>query len=344
METGSSSIQIGAIIKRYLKWYSYPLIYFLVASLPCAYALYTKPIPYGAFIKAVFNSIVLIPTLILMGATTAWIIIAMLLFPMLSWLGKRFPRLYLSVKSAGLLQKETLNREPPSNNQLKSFWWKTVDISISATGVILVIASITAALWYARPYITFLLSTAKIGELEKRASLIERVRSDTMRWSMENQDRSDALQKGLEERAGSGQVQEDWIIIPTALVDSPILEGISLENLALGVCRVSESAVPGEGGNCIIEGHNLGSFGWWKPQGPFNMLKVMEEGVNIYVYYKGKKYRYQVKEKRYKDANDPKLYDFTPGERLTLITCTSSWDPAIYTNKRTVIVAYPQGM
>jgi len=132
------------------------------------------------------------------------------------------------------------------------------------------------------------------------------------------------------------------MIIPTALVDAEILDGVNMENLSLGVCRVSKSAKPGQRGNCIIEGHNLGDFKWWRPQGPFNMIEVLEKGGNIYISYKGKKYTYKVKEKNYKDVNDPKLYDFTPGERLTLITCTSTWNPSIDSDKRTVIVAYPQ--
>jgi len=72
------------------------------------------------------------------------------------------------------------------------------------------------------------------------------------------------------------------------------------------------------------------------------MLEVLEKGILIYIFHKGKKYIYKVQEKIYTDVNDQKLYDFSPGERLALITCTSSWDITVYTNKRTVIVAYPQ--
>jgi sortase (surface protein transpeptidase) len=101
--------------------------------------------------------------------------------------------------------------------------------------------------------------------------------------------------------------------------------------------------LPGKGGNCILEGHNIGEFGWWRPQGPFNMLEIMEKGIRIYIFYKGKKYVYKVKEKTSMDVNEPKLYDFSPGERLTLITFAASWDPTIDTHKRTVITtAYPE--
>jgi len=169
----------------------------------------------------------------------------------------------------------------------------------------------------------------KSGALEKMAELLQR---DVTK-------KSEGLEKAAE-RIGQGK--EDWIIIPTALVDSPILEGVSMEKLSGGVCHIAKSAAPGQGGNCIIEGHNLGEFGWWRTQGPFNMLEIMEKGIHIYIFHKGKKYIYKVKEKIYTDVNDPKLYDFSPGERLTLITCTSTLDITVYTNKRTVIVAYPE--
>ena len=72
------------------------------------------------------------------------------------------------------------------------------------------------------------------------------------------------------------------------------------------------------------------------------MLEVLEKGILIYIFHKGKKYIYKVQEKIYTDVNDPKLYDFSTGERSTLITCTSAWDITVYTKRRTVIVAYPQ--
>ena len=166
------------------------------------------------------------------------------------------------------------------------------------------------AIWISRPYITLLLSTSKIEALENKVKM--------------------------------GHVHGNRIIIPTALVDAPILEGVSKGQLSQGVCRISESASPGEGGNCIIEGHNLAEFGWWKQQSFFSMLEILDEGTPIYIFYNGKKYVYKVKEKTYKSVSDPKLYDITPGERLTLITCVSTWSPTIYTNRRTMITAYPQ--
>lgn len=335
--------QIKVIIKRYLKWYIIPLIYFLATSLPCAYAWYTRPIAHRPAINAVFNKIALNPTLMITALITVWIIIAVLFVLIASWLKIRFPKISLNRGSTEILQKEAILQKSSSDEKPKNFWSKTLNVSSYVLGIILIVAGLSIALWVSKPYITFLFSTSKIEALEKKAELIELVRSDAMRRTVENRNRSDALQKFLMEKAEfAGQVQENWIIIPTALVDAPILEGINLENLALGVCHISDSAAPGQGGNCIIEGHNLGEFGWWRPEGPFNMLEILEQGIRIYVFYNGKKYVYRVKEKKYTDIHDPKLYDFSQGERLTLITCTSTWNPTIYTEKRTVIVAYPE--
>jgi LPXTG-site transpeptidase (sortase) family protein len=441
VEAVSFSAQIKATIERYFKWYAVPVIYFLVTSLLCAYAWYTRPIPYRSGIKAVFKTIALNPTLILTGVITSWIIIAVINIPISFLLKKRFSG--FPIRSCS--QKEDIPHNASSNNKTRSFWEKVVNVSISILGVVFIVAGLSVALWVARPYITFLFATSKIEKLEKkaellgqsqgavinkseplektleiptqirsdetkdrkvleeisdppekvqwdeikknvtvdktaevsegvqrtaieksgvleqisevmqkdvtkksealerRASLFERVRSDAIKSTMGNQSRSEATEKSLEKVAEiPGQIKGNWMIIPTALVDAEILDGVNTENLSLGVCRVSRSAKPGQKGNCIIEGHNLGDFKWWRPQGPFNMIEVLEKGVHIYISYKGKKYVYKVKEKTYKDVNDPSLYDFSPGERLTLITCTSSWNPTIDTDKRTVIVSYPE--
>jgi len=444
VEAVSFSAQIRATIKRHLKWYAVPFIYFLVTGLLCAYAWYTRPIPYRSGIKAVFKTIALNPTLILTGIVTVWIILAIISIPIVVWLKKMFPEFSPFIKSGNLSQKEDI-QEPTSNNKPISLWSKAINVSISVLGVVLILVGLSIALWVARPYITFLFATSKIETLEKKAellgqtqgdminksepldkkaevliqiqsdetkerkvleeisdppeqiqmdeirknvtldttaevpervqrnaakknevleqivevmrkdvtkksealektaSLFERVRRDSIKNTMESQNRSETTEKTLTKIAEvPGQVKGNWMIIPTALVDAEILDGVNTENLSLGVCRVSKSAKPGQKGNCIIEGHNLGDYKWWRPQGPFNMIEVLEKGVNIYISYKRKKYTYKVKEKHYKDANDPNLYDFSPGERLTLITCTSTWNPSIDTDKRTVIVAYPQ--
>jgi LPXTG-site transpeptidase (sortase) family protein len=275
---------------------------FSVTSLVCAYAWYTRPIPHRAGIKIVFKTISVIPSVIWVGATTVWIIAAVLIVFIAYSLRKRFPELSIWKKAES--QAVSSDLKSPA-----SLWRKITNASLSVLGILLIVTGLSLAIWISRPYITLLLSTSKIGALENKVRL--------------------------------GQVQGNRIIIPTALVDVPILEGVSIGQLSLGVCHISQSPSPGERGNCIIEGHNLAEFGWWRPQSFFSMLEILDKGTPIYIFYNGRKYVYKVKEKTYKNVNDPKLYDITPGERLTLITCVSTWSPTIYTNRRTVIVAHP---
>ena len=303
MEAVNLSAKIKNTVKKSLKWYSYPIVYFLATGLVCAYAWYTRPIPHRAGIKIVFKTISVIPTLIWIGATTLWIAAAVIIVGIAYWLQKRFPELAIWNKAE--MRAVSSDTKPSAN-----LWRKIANAALSVLGIILIVAGLSLAIWISRPYITLLLSTSKIEALENKVKL--------------------------------GQVQGNRIIIPTALVDVPILEGVSMGQLSRGVCHISQSPSPGEGGNCIIEGHNLAEFGWWRPQSFFSMLEILDKGTPIYIFYGGKKYIYTVKEKTYKSVNDPKLYDITLGERLTLITCVSTWSPTIYTNKRTVIVAYPK--
>lgn len=305
-EAPSLSVRIRGTIRKCLRWYSYPLVYFLVTSLVCAYAWYTRPLPHRAGVKIVFQTISVIPTVIWAGATTALIAAAILFTVIVYWSKKRFPGLPIWKMGKMGVRQEAL---PSDKTAPYSLWRKSLHISLSALGVVLVVAGLSLAIWISRPYITLLLSSSKIEALENKAKL--------------------------------GHVQGNRIIIPAALVDAPIIEGVDKVKLSRGVCRISHSVIPGERGNCIIEGHNLAEFGWWRPQSFFSMLEVLDKGTPVYVFYHGRKYIYRVGEKTYKDVNDPSLYSMTPEEQLTLITCVSTWSPTIYTNRRTVILAYP---
>jgi len=163
------------------------IYYFLLTSLLCAYAWYTRPLPYRAGIKAVFKTISLNPTLILTGAVTAWIIIAILLIPISFWLKKRYPAFSIGSST----QEEDNLRNKASDNKPISFWQKTLNLSLSVLGVILILAGLSIAGWISRPYITFLFSPSKIEALEKKAELLGQVQ--------ENQaEKSDSLEKKAE--------------------------------------------------------------------------------------------------------------------------------------------------
>ena len=289
-------------LKKYVKWYLYPLIYFLVTSLVFVYAWY-RPYPRGA-VKIIFKTIALAPAIFWAGVITLWIFVVILFTIISFYLKKRFPEVF------SWSRFKTFSRSKEEKKAPQTFLGKIVSSLFYSLGFLLIFTGITLGVWIARPYITLLLSSSKIEALEKKVH--------------------------------PGQVQGNRIIIPSVLVDVPIVEGMDRKKLSQGVCHVTNSPFPGEGGNCIIEGHNLAEFGFWRPQSFFSILEVVEKGSPIYVFFNGKKYVYKVKEKIYRDVGDPKLYDTTPGERLTLITCVSTWSPTIYTNKRTIISAYPE--
>lgn len=300
--------KIGEITEKYLKWYLYPFIYFVASSLVCLYAWY-GPYPKGA-VKIIYKTIVFIPSLLGIGIITLWIIIVVIL---------GITSIYLKKRAKDPLIVRLFQKEPASSRDTEekrvqktphSLRIKIINSLLYSFGTVLIVSGIMLLIWIVRPYFSLLLSSSKIAALEKKVAL--------------------------------GQVQGNRIIIPSVLVDAPIIEGTSKGKLSRGVCRVTNSSVPGDGGNCIIEGHNLAEFGFWKPQSFFSILEVVDKGTPIYVFYDGKKYMYKVNEKTYLHVNNPKLYDVSPGERLTLITCVSTWSTALYTNKRTVVIAYPE--
>jgi LPXTG-site transpeptidase (sortase) family protein len=299
----------GMKMKKYLRWYFYPIIYFGVTGLVCLYAWVSRPASHRAGIGIIFNTVSLIPSLIGATMVTLWAGISLIVFIVSFQLKKRYPNAHLwawTERLAEVGKGPTIT--PKEQESPYSFGRKLMNISVYLLGCILVTAGLMLTVWITRPYITLLLSTSRI--------------------------------EALEQKVKRGQIQGNRIIIPSVLVDAPILEGVSPGQLMQGVCHTSNTPAPGEGSNCIIEGHNLAEFGWWKSQSFFSMLELVDRGTPIYVFYNGKKYIYKVREKTYKSVNDPKLYDITPGEKLTLLTCVSTWSPTIYTNRRTVIVAY----
>ena len=297
------------IMRRYLKWYTYPLIYFGMTSLVCLLAWRVRPVTQRAGIEVIFKTIAVMPTVIWVGVITLWILAAVFFAALLFSLKKRFPSLTVRTGPGdleGLSEKTSVVRQGEAG---RSRWRKTRDRAVYVLGIALIVVGVSLGIWIARPYMTLLLFSSKVETLEKKAQL--------------------------------GQVEGDWVIIPSILVDAPILEGVSKSQLLSGVCHLSSSPLPGQGGNCIIEGHNLAEFGLWKPKSFFSLLDIVSEGTPIYIFHRGKKYSYRVKVKTFRNVSDPALYEQTHGERLTLITCVSTWSPTIYTNRRTVVTAYP---
>lgn len=176
-------------------------------------------------------------------------------------------------------------------------------------GFVLLLAGVAVMVWVARPYVTLLMSSGRT--------------------------------KALEEKARTGAVSGDWIIIPSVLVDAPVLEGFTERNLARGIAHLSETPVPGQGGNVVLEGHNLAEVGLSKSNNLFSLLELVGEGARVYVFHGGKRHVYKVTRKDYMDVGSPRIYADGHGEKLTMVTCVSTWSPTIYTRRRTVVTAVP---
>jgi LPXTG-site transpeptidase (sortase) family protein len=181
---------------------------------------------------------------------------------------------------------------------------------MQCAGALLVAVGLIAVIWLARPYVRLLLASSDIARLERKAA--------------------------------SGEVRGDWIIIPSALVDAPVVEGTTDSDLARAIAHLAVTGTPGSGRNVVLEGHNLAELGAARPNELFSLLETVRDGAMVYLFWNGKRYAYRVHGKTYKNAGrallEPQL-----GERLTLVTCVSSWSLSISTTRRTVVTALPDG-
>ena len=109
------------------------------------------------------------------------------------------------------------------------------------------------------------------------------------------------------------------------------------------------SALPGEGSNIVLAGHNYdwGIFQW---NGVFYNIKQLRAGDEILAFTQGGERRVyiveKVKEIPFSGGNDDELFKHakhlgpTETERLTLITCSGA--NLLNWNKRVYVIAYPE--
>lgn len=114
-------------------------------------------------------------------------------------------------------------------------------------------------------------------------------------------------------------------------------EKVYLEALKGGVAHAKESNYPGEIGNTFLFAHSVGNF-WeinrWNAV--FYLLRELEPGDEIDIFYKGKRYIYIVYDKKIVDPTDVGyLYAQANFAQLTLQTC---WPPGT-TLKRLLVFA-----
>lgn len=126
----------------------------------------------------------------------------------------------------------------------------------------------------------------------------------------------------------------------TANVD-PGDKEIYLRVLVNSIAHAKGTAYPGVNGTTYLFAHSADSF--WdigRYNAVFYLLKDMQSGDEVYIFFRGKRYNYVVYDTKVVDASDVQYVDAAlgQGERLILQTC---WPPGTDW-KRTLVFAKPK--
>lgn len=137
------------------------------------------------------------------------------------------------------------------------------------------------------------------------------------------------------------------LVVPKINVDTTVFanvdpadEEVFKEVLAKGVAHAKGSYLPGQLGSSYIFGHSTDypwNVGWMNAV--FYLLKELQPGDQVYIYYQDKRLDYQVSEKK---IVEPKEVAFLKSrlseERLILQTC---WPPGTRL-KRLLVISHPK--
>jgi sortase A len=95
-----------------------------------------------------------------------------------------------------------------------------------------------------------------------------------------------------------------------------------IEKLKNGVVHYDGTSRPGEGGNIFVVGHSS-NYSWVRSDynSVFALLDKLIRGDQIFIYYKSKKYTYEVVDQKVVSPKNVEIIDNTNEEMLTLMTC-----------------------
>lgn len=115
-----------------------------------------------------------------------------------------------------------------------------------------------------------------------------------------------------------------------------------LEVLKSAIAHAKGTAFPGFGGTTFLFAHSADNF--WnigRYNAVFYLLKDLEPGDDVYLFFRGKRYNYEVYDKRIAEAREVEHIDpaLGLGEKVILQTC---WPPGTAW-KRTLVFARPKG-
>lgn len=130
--------------------------------------------------------------------------------------------------------------------------------------------------------------------------------------------------------------KENRIVIPSALVDLPILEGNGLWVVDNGGSwrKNLNTSSPKEVGNTLIVAHR---FTYTQPDDGFYHLDKVKVGDKFALYWEGEELLYEVTETKTVSETAVEIEYNTSDRRLTLYTCT----PVLTAQNRLVVIAKP---
>lgn len=153
-------------------------------------------------------------------------------------------------------------------------------------------------------------------------------------WQSNHTNRKQALTTQIQ-HAKPSKSQPNHIVIPSMLLNQPILEGPVSKQYAIldkGIWRWPDSSTPDKGGNTTLLGHR---FTYTDPRGVFYFLNKVKMGDEIGMFWNSKEYLYKVSNISEVSPTDTAIENPTKDARLTLFTCTPLWLP----KNRLVVVA-----
>ena len=138
--------------------------------------------------------------------------------------------------------------------------------------------------------------------------------------------------------------EEFGIVIPKIRANAAVIANVSPFNekeyqmaLTKGVAQARDTALPGQKGNIFIFAHSAGDFyNANRYNAIFYLLSKMQKKDPIFLIYKGKKFKYLVREVKTVAGEELQYLNKTNYEKsLTLMTC---WPPGT-TLKRLLVIA-----
>ena len=144
------------------------------------------------------------------------------------------------------------------------------------------------------------------------------------------------LAKSVSVTASKPIPKENRIVIPSASIDLPIIEGTGIWVIDGGGAWRKNLWVksPKDDGNTVIVGHR---FTYRAPSKGFYNLDKVSIGDKLALYWQGEELLYEVVERKVVEPTDVYIENNTSVRTLTLYTCT----PVITAEHRLVIVAKP---